>query len=517
MTPVIRAACAAALTTVSISLVWAGQIDLSIVDAATRRPVPARVLIADSNGKSYAPEEAAPVPIGPDRWFVSDGTVHLTVPARVAFIRVERGTEYRPFTGTVDVPGKRTVQLQRWIDMRARGYYSGEDHVHVDVSALPAMLAAEDLNFGNSLYWWNGPNLNLPPGEENIRPLVFAGQVMPSSVFDAEVEHSWGAVYLIGLQKPMSIPSDKGRSNLPFVKDGRRQGALIAYQGGYSREVLLDALLGYVDVVNICNNNFHRYKYQPRPQYSNMLEVAGLDTYPATAEGMMQMNTDTYYRLLNCGLHLAAGAESATGAKTTPVGYNRAYVYAGRNPSLVQFLEAWRRGRNFVTNGPMIFLTANGNTEPGDTIALPKTGGKVRLKATAISDQPLQSLEIVVNGKVAARTKTGELTALLNVKEGAWIAARATAEDRLLSDIELNRYLDRTGRLGGEAPTRLRFGHTSPIYCTTGGVGARVPASVEEAKRILSAFEIYARKNADPKYLAEILNELPRAMHKLEP
>ena len=37
---------------------------------------------------------------------------------------------------------------------------------------------------------------------------------------------------------------------------------------------------------------------------------------PNTPEGMMRMNTDTYYRLLNCGLRLAAGAGSATGAAT---------------------------------------------------------------------------------------------------------------------------------------------------------------------------------------------------------
>ena len=71
---------------------------------------------------------------------------------------------------------------------------------------------------------------------------------------------------------------------------------------------MIDALLGYVDVVNVCNNNFHRHKYQPRKRYSNLLNVDGFPEYPNTPKGMIQMNCETYYRLLNCGLRLAAGA-----------------------------------------------------------------------------------------------------------------------------------------------------------------------------------------------------------------
>jgi hypothetical protein len=134
------------------------------------------------------------------------------------------------------------------------------------------------------------------------------------SVHGAEVENPWGAVYLNGLNGPLTIPWEVRRSNLAFVRELRRQGALVCYQGGWSREVLLDAL---------------RYRFQPRAQDANLLEVEGLPAYPNTAEGMMQLSLESYYRLLNCGLRLAAGAESAAGAKNTPAGYNRAYVRAG--------------------------------------------------------------------------------------------------------------------------------------------------------------------------------------------
>jgi hypothetical protein len=489
-------------------------LELRIVDARSGRTIPARVLIQDSLNHYYLPPDAVPVPIGPERWFASAGEVHVDPGAKTVTVRVERGPEYKIFRGTIDGASKQTIGLERWIDMRARGYASGENHLHVDIKDLGAMLTAEDLNFGNSLYWWNGPKLTLPAGPEPIRVLTFAGRNTPSTVFDAEVEYSWGAVYLIGLRKPMAIVPDRPRSNVGFVQEARRERALIAYQGGYSREVLLDALNGNVDVVNVCNNNFHRYKFQPRPQYSNLLGVGGLPTYPPTAEGMMQLNTDSYYRLLNCGLRLAAGAESATGAKSTPAGYNRAYVRAGTRPALAEFLEAWRGGRNFVTNGPMIFLTANGQ-EPGDTIKLPAGGGKVDIRAAAMCDQPLRSLDIVVNGRVVAHGSTGDVRATIEVREGSWIAARATAEDRTLSDAELDRFKSGS-KQGGEEPTRVRFGHTSPIYCTVAGAGPRVAASLIEARKILDAFERYARATAGPKYLQEILDTLPRARQLLE-
>ncbi len=399
--------------------------------------------------------------------------------------------------------------------MREHGYVSGENHVHVPTEKLGAILAAEDLDFGTSLSWWNGPRFKVQADGNWLLDLKLGNYVTPTSVFDTEVEYEWGAVYLVGLREPTSISSDSMRSNLPFVRAAHAQEALICYQAGWSREVLVDALLGYVDVVNVCNNNFQRHRFQPRRRYSNLLEVEGFPEYPNTAEGMMQMNYETYYRLLNCGLRLAAGAGSAIGAKKTPLGYNRAYVRAGDNPSLPEFLQAWREGRNFVTNGPMIFLSTQSGQQPGDTITLGPEGGKVALRVRAVSDQPLRSLEVVANGMVRARAnltraqREGELTFSLDIKEGTWVAARCTDEDQLLSDEELGRYRE-GGGLPAQ-PTRLRFAHTSPIYITVGGKKPRVAKSVEEARKMLEAFKRFAGKKTDGSpHLTEILNVVPK-------
>jgi hypothetical protein len=218
-------------------------------------------------------------------------------------------------------------------------------------------------------------------------------------------------------------------------------------------------------------------------------------------------------------LRLAAGAGSATGAKTTPAGYNRAYVRLEKAVRAADFLEAWRRGRNFVTDGPMIFFTVNGSGSPGDIIAFPAKGGQLRAKATAICNQPLRSLELVVNGAVAARAtlrsddREGEVELAVNVQKGSWIAARATAEDRLLSDEELARYVKSEGK--PQKPSRLLFGHTSPVYVTVGATGAAVTTSLGEASRMLDGLEQFALKTASESYRSEILEALRAAREKL--
>ena len=496
-----------------------GVLELSAVDASAGRTVPARVRIRDHSGADCVPAGASVVPIAGDKWFPTVGPVSLRLPAGAVSIRVERGLEYEPAKESVTVrAGEKVthkVELRRWINLREQGYVSGENHIHVPAEKLGAMLVAEDLNFGTSLHWWNEPRFEQQSHGPWHNDLKADSHTIPTSVFDAEVEHPWGPVYLVGLREPVSIASDAKRSNLPFVKSAHAQGALVCYQAGWSREVLADALLGYVDVVNVCNNNFQRHRFQARRRYSNLLEVEGFPMYPNTAEGMLQMNYETYYRLLNYGLRLAAGAGSAVGVKSSPCGYNRAYLRAGDNPSLAEFLQAWRKGRNFVTNGPMIFLSTKDGRKPGDTIDLPLAGGKVTLRVEVHSDQSLRIIEIVANGKVMARSDlTGSqrehaLTCSFGVNEGTWVVARCTDEDRLLSDEELGRYVQGKGTKMPPEPTRLRFAHTSPIYVTVGSKMPRVEASVAEARKMLDAFKRFARKQADEKYLAEIMDPLP--------
>ncbi|MCD6394034.1 MAG: CehA/McbA family metallohydrolase [Planctomycetes bacterium] len=494
-------------------------LELTVIDAATGGKAIVRIRLRDESGKDYVPDGAVVVPIGADKWFVSEGFTRLKVSPGTINLRAERGTEYHPImvniTAAPDNTTHHTVKMKRWVNMKELGYVSSENHVHIALDKVAAMAAAEDLNFATILSWWNSPRIKFPKDSQWIQDLKFANVTVPTAVFCGEKEDAWGAVYVIGLRSTVEFEGGSKRSNLEFVKRARRQKALICYQGGWSRQVLIDALAGYVDVVNVCNNNFHRHKFQPRKNYSNLLNIEGFQDYPNTPEGMMQMNTDTYYRLLNCGLKLAAGAGSAIGAKSTPIGYNRAYVRAGENPSMADFLKAWGEGKNFVTNGPMLFLKTSDGNRPGDTIELNDDGKEITFTAEAISQQPLETLEIIMNGQVIPATTNIELSPTkakisvkLKLKRSAWIVARCTEKDMLLPDEQLEKYRHGSG-LFKRDPCRLRFAHTSPIYITVNGRRTKVDKSIKEANKMLDAFRKFAQSQAAEQYLKEILDAIP--------
>jgi hypothetical protein len=493
----------------------AAMFQLAVVDEASQ-PLPCRVLARLADGNCAVPAGATVLRIGPDRWFMCSGKAELNVDEGPVELRVERGLEYSRFKVTLPVSGPNTSQqviLKRWINLRELGYLSAENHLHLASDELGPMAIAEGLDFASSLTWWNGPDQRrpVPAGSGKHRVLRFAGHEITASIYDAELEHAWGAAYLLNLPAPLSSQSDKGRPNLEYLKQAVANGAIVHYQGGWSREVLLDALLGYVHTVNVCNNNFHLHRFQPRRRYSNLLGVPEFPLYPETVEGMMQMNIDTYYRLLNCGLRLAAGAGSATGAKEVPVGYNRACVKVRANASLDEFYGAWKAGRNFVSNGPILLFSTAGGQGPGDEIQLPKGGGRLRFKVRAVSDQDLTAVEIVQNGAVVNQLALRNPRLLdeafdLDVHRGSWIAARCTVRDDWLTDAELGRYANGDQ----QQPSRLRFAHTSPIYVTVDGQGPIEPKAVQEGLQMLDHLELFGRENAAPFYrpaFAQAINQ----------
>src|SRR6266540_5727742 len=92
--------------------------------------LPARVHLAGPDGK---PVRAEGLPFFHDH-FDCPGEAHLLLPAGTYRYVVERGPEYRRSSGEVRTgegsPGELRVLLERTIDMKARGWWSGETHVH---------------------------------------------------------------------------------------------------------------------------------------------------------------------------------------------------------------------------------------------------------------------------------------------------------------------------------------------------------------------------------------------------
>jgi hypothetical protein len=210
-----------------------------------------------------------------------------------------------------------------------------------------------------------------------------------------------------------------------------------------------------------------------------------------------------WYRLLNCGFRLPAGAGTDAMANFAslrgPVGLNRVYV---RTPAPVEhrrFLDALAGGRSFATNGPLLRFTL-GDREIGDAIELPAGTHRLALRASLRSIVPVDHFELVRNGEVVASLPL----------DASGVSGRASQE------IEVDRsgwYLVRAWNSRATHPVLdvLPFATTSPIYVTLGGEPVRSPDDaryfVAWIDRLVQAAESHAGYNR-PEERAAVLKLL---------
>jgi hypothetical protein len=121
-------------------------VHLRVNDAATGRPTPVRLRVTDTAGAYYAPfgraaefahgvneDVGGNLLLGRDRWSYIDGTCEIAVPSGELIIEAGKGPEYRPLCERVNlVAGKMALRLaiERWTDLRAEGWYSGDTRAH---------------------------------------------------------------------------------------------------------------------------------------------------------------------------------------------------------------------------------------------------------------------------------------------------------------------------------------------------------------------------------------------------
>ncbi len=451
-----------------------GELRVKILDHETGAAIPARCYLTDSAGQSWSPPGAINYVKPPERNFVTRGDFKIALPPGAYTLAVERGPEYRAATREVEIRAgetrHETVELERWINMNARGWYSGDLHNHRDWREMPDLLLAEDLNLAPTLTQWvwdDAPISRAPLGEtESAVRVVDATHAY--SVLDTEIERLFdgpGAVDLVGLRAPIEFRGYLlSPTNDVFADAARAQGGYVDAEKIVWRDAAALVALGKVDFAGVVYNHFHR-------------RDVGTDTDPwgmipkekpeyRTPAGMPLWALDVYYKFLNCGFKLPASAGTASGVMPSPVGLERVYVHLGKAFDYHEWFRALKAGRSFATNGPMLFLTVNGH-EPGDTIHM-AAGNPAHLvvDAAASSGGDINRLEIVWKGKVVKSVEaSGNAPALnarfeLDARESGWFAAR-TFEN---------------------PPEAARFAQTSPVYVQVGQDRGIVP---EDAKFFL--------------------------------
>src|SRR6185436_13155623 len=140
-----------------------GRVRIRVV-GSDGRPMPARVYLDASDGRSYTPDGLfhRAMMVTDRHYFHTPGESEIELPVGRATVEAIRGWEYTPKSMTVDVRAGATstvtLTLDRLADLPARGWYSGDDHVHdlhqgfgLTHEAFYLQLVAEDLHVTNAL------------------------------------------------------------------------------------------------------------------------------------------------------------------------------------------------------------------------------------------------------------------------------------------------------------------------------------------------------------------------------
>jgi TolB protein len=441
----------------------------------------ARVSVFDASGKSYAPDDAwrhaDEAFVRSERrfeygYFHMNGACILTLPAGQYVVEASRGPEFaivrRELRVAPDESASVDLVLNRVADMPARGWWSGDLHVHMNYGGTyrntPAQLKfqaqAEDLHVVE----------NLIVNKEQRIPDIGYFQTVPDAVSDsrfilmhAEEFHTsfWGHTALLGLERQFLLPNYAGYANtaasslIPTNTDvfdlAHAQGGLTAYAHPFdakpdpsdvkeSRALPIDVALGKLDYLEVMG-------------FSDHLITSGI-----------------WYRLLNCGFRIPAGAGTDAfpnfASLRGPAGLLRVFARIGDRLDHGAFLAAIRQGRTFVTNAPLLEFALGGDApadaremstpaEIGDELRL--TAGRHRLQARVSlrSHIPIDHLEIVRNGVVVTSVPLdsdrmqARAEVPLEVDQSGWYIVRAYADGPRAPILDL-----------------YPFASTSPIYVT---------------------------------------------------
>jgi hypothetical protein len=439
-----------------------------VVDDATGQAIASRVYLRGDDGRWFFPESAASggsaIRYERRNWLNTNSVeFHTTLsahPFRVALppggytLTVERGKEYRPLVRRVEAgvaPITLRLRLHRWVNLAARGWYSGDTHVHRTPAELPNIMLAEDLNVAFPLTYWVTKGMAPPTqGDKNTAGAVGDQlvQVDATHVFwprNTEYEiftigakrHTLGAVFALGHQTPFTNGAPPVG---PIAEQARREGALLDLdKHDWPWSMALVPLLD-VDLYELANNHHWRTEFGITNWSTPAPAWMGLPNQGRSGNDLdwTFYTFQNYYALLDCGYRLRPTAGTANGVHPVPLGYGRVYVHLPDGFSYEGWFKGLNEGRSFVTTGPMLLAEITPNEVSG----------------SVLSEERVSELEVIVNGEVRHRLA---LAPRKNA-EGAWEAQfRQPLALAGTSWVALRCFEPR-----GRPP--VRFAHTAPRW-----------------------------------------------------
>lgn len=424
--------------------------------------------------------------------FVFPGTATVSLPEGDYRVAVERGPEHVPCAAAFSIRPERetdvSVEIKRFVDMPARGWWPGDLHVHRPPEDIELLMCAEDLHIAPVITWWNNRNYwanrSIPKN-----PLVQFDGNRFYDLMAGEDERNGAAFLYFNQRKPTDLSQCDKEFPSPLtigLSSKESGGNWIDIEKPFWWDVPAALALGFCSSIGIANNHMCRSGMYESEAWGKPRDAARL---PAP-RGNGYWSQEIYYELLNAGIRIPPSAGSASGVLPNPVGYNRVYVYIDPQRDGGLTWETWwgclRMGRSFVTNGPMLIVNANGEL-PGHVFQ--STGPiDISLSAEILTQDHIPYVEVIKNGAIDHTVpfdnwrRSGSLGTLQFIESG-WFVVRAVTDN----------------------PKTFRFASTAPFYVEVGKHKTRISRASAQFFLDWVRERIARIKHDDPKKLAEIL------------
>ena len=318
----------------------------------------------DNNDRSFVYEDRPSIPYWREPViYLTSGDFLVDLPAGRWRIGASHGMEYVPVAEEFEVSGRgemqKTLLFNRWIDLPARGWWSGDVHVH-HPSSDPAQreflmqyALGEDVHVVNLLEMGDhtgtefkqagfGKKFRVQRGDFAL----VSGQEDPRSTFG----------HIIGLNLQAMV---RDTTTYDFYD--------VTFRGIHAQT---DGLVGFAHFAwNGCD--------LPRG-FPWLVTTGEIDFIEVLQFGLL--NRVDYADYLNLGFRLTAAAGSDTPWGST-IGEVRTYVHTGDRFDVDTWFRRFKAGNTFVSNGPALEFSVDGALPGSELIRSPGTRVKIRARA----------------------------------------------------------------------------------------------------------------------------------------
>lgn len=416
---------------VSVALAAGGILNLSVHDETTGEPVTTRVEIFRAGAADRPMPIRKTVPAG--FGVVLDQKLELSLADGGYRFRMVRGPEYRIISGNFSL--ERTslddhrVDLPRMVDMRARGWTSGDCLVVASQFSLPLRMLSEDLHVAAVV------------GHMDAKPIPRRGRDNPPMIdpmwISEDVRCNDGLAFYGGKDDALFDSGKLPSQWLTATTGSDDVRVAIEHPFAWATPVWLAS--GRIDGVFILGDWLRLDR--------KVLSVKdGRETgslIKGDEKSVGRWAEQIYWNMLEAGFRIPPLAGSGDQGTSTPVGYNRLYVAdpisdydadSKLEASPIETAERWWQaawqGQSVATNGPLLRPKLGGRI-PGH-IFKAISGEVLQLQPEVMLTvrDPVDYLEVIHNGRVhySARldefAKAGGQIPSLFVKESGWIMIR---------------------------------------------------------------------------------------------